>query len=87
MVRGQNGGKCRKPQEGGGNGCHTKLLKEPHIAGKAEVGLCQLGGKRRKSARRKSVRRKSVRRKSARRKSARGGSYACKQPTWEKECL
>jgi hypothetical protein len=98
MVRGQNDGHCRKPQEGGGNGCYRKLLEEPHIAGKAEVGLCQLGGKRRRSVRggrrsaRKSARggRRSVRggRRSARRKSARGGgNYGCKQPKWGKECL
>jgi hypothetical protein len=92
MVRGQNGGQCRKPQEGGGNGCYRKILEEPDIAGKAVVGSCHSGGKRRRSVRRRSVRRKSARRKSARRKSARrksvrGGSYGCKQPKWGKECL
>jgi hypothetical protein len=98
MVRGQNGGQCRKPQEGGqcrkpqeggGNGCYRKLLEKKDIAGRAEVGSCHSGGKRRRSVRggRRSVRR-SVRggRRSARR-SVRGGNYGCKQPKWGKECL
>jgi hypothetical protein len=101
MVRHQNGGQCRKPQEGGQRGCYRKLLEKKDIAGRAEIGSCHSGGRRRSVRRggRRSVRR-SVRRggrrsgvrrsggrRSGGRRSVRGGNYGCKQPKWGKECL
>ena len=94
MVRGQKGGQCRKPQEGAGRTCYRKLVDKPDIAGRAEIGSCHSGGRRRRSAKRRSVKRKSVKRsvkrsgvRRRRRRSARGGNYGCKQPNWGPECL
>ena len=93
MVRGQKGGQCRKPQEGGKSGCYRPLLGNPPIAGLAEIGRCPSGGSRKRrrrsgsSSKRRSSKRRSSKRGSSKRRSKRGGNYGCQQPNWGPECV